>query len=310
VTAPQVTSSERGHPARPPEDVSGAPALQVDPLGLICGAGTVPFAVAEAVQRRGRPVVLFALRGWADAAAVAGWRHHWIALGQFGRFCRLARRERCRDLVLVGGLVRPSLTQVRLDWGTLREIPLIMRSFRGGDDHLLSGIGRLFEGAGFRLVGAHEAAPEITAPHGALGRFWPDAAAQDDIVRGLALLAATSAFDIGQAAVVARRRVLAVEAAEGTDAMLERVAAMRESGRIALPTGTGVLVKAPKRRQDRRFDLPSIGPDTVARAAKAGLAGIAVIAGATIVAEPQRLIEGADRAGLFVAGCPDADAAE
>jgi UDP-2,3-diacylglucosamine hydrolase len=310
VTAPQATSSERGRKAQPPEDASGTPALQVDPLGLICGAGTVPFAVAEAVQRRGRPVVLFALRGWADAAAVAGWQHHWIALGQFGRFCRLARRERCRDLVLVGGLVRPSLTQLRLDWGTLREMPMIVRSFRGGDDHLLSGIGRLFEGAGFRLVGAHEAAPEITAPHGALGRFRPDAAAQDDIVRGLALLAATSAFDIGQAAVVARRRVLAIEAAEGTDAMLERVAAMRESGRIALPTGTGVLVKAPKRCQDRRFDLPSIGPDTVARAAKAGLAGIAVIAGATIVAEPQRLIEGADRAGLFVAGWADAGAAE
>src|SRR5215467_4021610 len=87
------------------------------PLGLICGAGMVPFAVAEAVRRRGRPVVLFPLRGWADAAAVEAYPHHWIALGQFGRFCRLARGEGCRDLVLVGGLVRPSLRQLRLDWG-------------------------------------------------------------------------------------------------------------------------------------------------------------------------------------------------
>ena len=124
-----------------------------NPLGLICGAGTVPFAVADAVKRGGRPVVLFPLRGWADAAAVRAWPHHWIALGQFGRFCRLARAERCRDLVLVGGLVRPSLRQLRLDWGTLRQMPLIIRSFRGGDDHLLSGMGRMFEGAGFRLVG-------------------------------------------------------------------------------------------------------------------------------------------------------------
>jgi DUF1009 family protein len=276
------------------------------PLGLICGTGTVPFAVADAVKRRGRAVVLFPLRGWADAAAVAAYPHHWIALGQFGRFCRLARTERCRDLVLVGGLVRPSLRQLRLDWGTLRQMPLIIRSFRGGDDHLLSGMGRMFEGAGFRLVGAHEAAPEITAPLGALGRVTPAAAMQDDIARGFALLAATSAYDVGQAVVVAGRRVLAVEAAEGTDAMLDRVAAMRASGRIVLPAGAGVLVKAPKRRQDRRFDLPSIGPDTVTRAAKAGLAGIAVIAGATIVAEPQRLVEEADRAGLFVVGRPDA----
>jgi DUF1009 family protein len=290
---------------------AGSPALEghVDtPLGLICGAGTVPFAVATAVQQRGRPVVLFPLRGWADAAAVSAYPHHWIALGQFGRFCRLARAERCRDLVLVGGLVRPSLTQLRLDWGTLRQMPLIIRSFRGGDDHLLSGMGRMFEGAGFRMVAAHEAAPEITAPLGALGRFSPDRPAEDDIAQGLALLAATSAFDIGQAAVVSGRRVLAIEAAEGTDAMLDRVAAMRETGRIRLPSGAGVLVKAPKSRQDRRFDLPSIGPDTATRAAKAGLAGIAVIAGATIVAEPQRLIETADRAGLFVVGCPDTEA--
>jgi DUF1009 family protein len=284
------------------------PSVSDTPLGLICGAGAVPFAVADAVARRGRPVVLFPLRGWADAKAVEAYPHHWIALGQFGRFCRLAHAERCHDLVLVGGLVRPSLAQLRLDWGTLRQMPLIIRSFRGGDDHLLSGMGRMFEGAGFRLVGAHEAAPEITATAGALGRIAPVAAMAEDIACGFALIAAMSAFDVGQAAVVSGRRVLAVEAAEGTDAMLERVAAMRESRRITLPAGAGVLVKAPKCRQDRRFDLPSIGPGTVARAAAAGLAGIAVVAGATIVAEPQRLVEEADRAGLFVMGCPDTEA--
>src|SRR5215470_14228222 len=181
------------------------------PLGLICGAGTVPFP----------------LRGWADAAAVEAYPHHWIALGRFGRFCRLARTERCRDLVLVGGLVRPSLAQLRLDWGTLRQMPLIVRSFRGGDDHLLSGVGRLFENGGFRVIGAHEVAPEITAPVGELGWFKPDATVEDDIGHGFALLAHMSAFDVGQAAVIAGHRVLAIEAAEGTDAMLDRIAAMR-----------------------------------------------------------------------------------
>jgi DUF1009 family protein len=276
-----------------------------DPLGIICGAGTVPFAVADAVAQRGRPVVLFPLRGWADATAVQAYSHHWVWLGQFGQICRLARREGCREMVFVGGLVRPSILQLRLDWGTLMQMPLIVRSFRGGDDHLLSGVGRLFERGGFRVIGAHEVAPEITAPAGALGRFEPNAAVEDDIGHGFALLAAVSAFDVGQAAVIAGHRVLAIEAAEGTDAMLDRVAAMREAGRIALAPGVGVLVKAPKRRQDRRFDLPSIGPDTVARTARAGLAGIAVIAGATIVAEPQRLVEAADGAGLFVVGRPD-----
>jgi len=288
--------------------VTAQPSSAAAPLAVICGAGTVPFAVAEAVRRGGRPVVLFPLRGWADAAAVAAFPHHWIALGEFGRLCRLARSEGCRDIVMVGGLVRPSLRHLRLDWGALRQLPALVRSFRGGDDHLLSGVGRMFEGAGFRLLGVDEAAPDITAARGPLGRACPTAAVADDIGRGFAVLAAMSKFDVGQAAVVAGRRVLAVEAAEGTDAMLDRVAAMRASGRITLPARTGVLVKAPKRGQDRRFDLPSIGPDTVIGAAKAGLAGIAVTAGATIVAEPQRLVAEADRAGLFVVGHGDAEA--
>ena len=279
------------------------------PLGILCGAGRVPFAVADAVMRQGRQVVLFPLRGWADTAAVAPYPHHWVALGQFGRFCRFAHQERCRDIVLVGGLVRPPILRLRLDWGGLKQLPLIIRSFRGGDDHLLSGMGRMFESVGFRLLGAHEVAPEITAPLGPLGRFKPLAAVEEDISRGFALLDAASAFDVGQAAVIAAHRVLAIEAAEGTDAMLDRVIAMRAAGRVAIAAGAGVLVKAPKRRQDRRFDLPSIGPDTVTRAAQAGLAGIAVVAGATIVAEPHRLVETADHAGLFVVGRPDAEAA-
>jgi DUF1009 family protein len=278
------------------------------PLGIICGGGAIPLAVAAAVQRRGRRVMLFALRGFVDAQAVAAFPHCWIAIGQFGRFRRLARAEGCRDLVLVGGLVRPAIRQVRLDWATLVEMPRILRAFRGGDDHLLTGIGRILESDGFRLLGAHEVAPDITAPPGALGLHLPDADALGDIVRGFEMLDALSPFDVGQAAVIAKGRVLAVEAAEGTDAMLQRVVALREAGRIGLARGTGVLVKAPKQRQDRRFDLPSIGPDTVLHAARAGLAGIAVVAGGSIVAEPQRLVEAADKNGLFVLGRADREA--
>jgi UDP-2,3-diacylglucosamine hydrolase len=278
------------------------------PLGIICGSGSIPLAVAAAVERRGRRVMLFALRGFVDARAVAAYPHCWIAVGQFGRFRRLARAEGCRDLVLVGGLVRPGIRQVRLDWATLVEMPRIIRAFRGGDDHLLTGIGRILEGDGFRLLGAHEVAPDITAPSGALGRHRPDARAADDIARGFEMLAAMSPFDVGQAVVIGKGHVLAVEAAEGTDAMLQRVAALREAGRIRLPRGVGVLVKAPKQRQDRRFDLPSIGPDTVLHAAQAGLAGIAIVAGGTILAEPQRLVEAADANGLFVLGRAECEA--
>jgi UDP-2,3-diacylglucosamine hydrolase len=279
------------------------------PLGIICGGGAIPPAVAQAVMRRGRRVVLFPLRGIVDPDAVAAFPHCWIAVGQFGRFCRLARAEGCRDLVLVGGMVRPSLREVRLDWATLVAMPRIIRAFRGGDDHLLTGISRIFEAEGFHLLGAHEVAPDIAAPAGPLGRHVPDAAALEDIERGFALLSAISPFDVGQAAVIAKGRVLAIEAAEGTDGMLRRVIAMREDGRLGMPRGVGVLVKAPKLAQDRRFDLPSIGPDTVLNAYRAGLAGIAVVAGGTIIAEPLRLVEAADANGLFVVGRPDREAA-
>jgi UDP-2,3-diacylglucosamine hydrolase len=279
------------------------------PLGIICGGGTIPPAVAQAVMRRGRRVVLFPLRGIVDPDAVAAFPHCWIAVGQFGRFCRLARAEGCRDLVLVGGMVRPSLREVRLDWATLVAMPRIIRAFRGGDDHLLTGISRIFEAEGFHLLGAHEVAPDITAPSGPLGRNVPDAAAVEDIDRGFALLCALSPFDVGQAVVVAKGRVLAIEAAEGTDGMLRRMIALREEGRLSMPRGVGVLVKAPKLAQDRRFDLPSIGPDTVLNASRAGLAGIAVVAGGTIIAEPLRLVEVADTNGLFVVGRPDREPA-
>jgi UDP-2,3-diacylglucosamine hydrolase len=269
-------------------------------LAIICGGGTLPFAVADAVTKHGRRVVLFAIRGWADATRVAAYPHYWAAVGQFGTFCRLARREGCRDVVFIGSMVRPAIWQIRPDFKTLRLLPRIFGMFRGGDDHLLKGVAAVFEEHGFRLVGAHAVAPEILMPEGALGHERPNDRDRADIVKGLALLNAASPFDVGQAVVVADARVLAIEAAEGTDRMLARIAELRQSGRIA--SGRGVLVKAAKRNQDRRLDLPSIGPQTVEGAAQAGLAGIAVVAGSTIVAEPAQIGATADRAGLFVLG--------
>ncbi|MBV8239210.1 MAG: UDP-2,3-diacylglucosamine diphosphatase LpxI, partial [Hyphomicrobiales bacterium] len=248
------------------------------PLAIICGGGSLPFAVADAVGRRGRRVVLFAIRGWADPQRVASYRHHWAAVGQFGWFCRLARQEGCRDVVFIGSMVRPAIWQIRPDFKTLRLLPRIYGIFRGGDDHLLKGVAGIFEEHGFRLLGAHAVAPEILMPEGTLGRERPGERDRSDIAKGLALLNASSPFDVGQAVVVADARVLAIEAAEGTDRMLARIAELRQSGRIAVASGRGVLVKAAKRDQDRRLDLPSIGPQTVEGAARAGLAGIAVVA--------------------------------
>jgi DUF1009 family protein len=274
------------------------------PVGVIAGGGALPFAVADSLIARGIAPVLFALKGSCDPAAVGRFRHHWISVGQVGRATKLFRSEGCRDLIFIGTVQRPALSEVRLDWGTIRVLGRIMAAFRGGDDHLLSGIGRMLEHDGFRMVGIRDVAPDILMPEGCITRATPDPAGTADIGRGREVLHALGPFDIGQAVVVIDGHVVAVEDIEGTDGLLARVARLRSEGRIRAKTARGALVKAPKSGQDLRFDLPTVGPRTVEGVAKAGLAGIAIIAGHTIAADSQGMIEAADRAGLFIQGLP------
>jgi len=199
-------------------------------------------------------------------------------------------------------LVRPSLSEIRLDWSTIRVIGRVLMAFRGGDDHLLSGVGRILEQEGFRMLGIKDVAPDLLMPEGCLTRRSPDGDAAADIAKGRDVLRALSPFDIGQAAVVIDGHVVAVEDIEGTDGLLARVARLRAEGRIRARGARGVLVKAPKSGQDLRFDLPTVGPKTLEGAAAAQLAGVAVAAGNAIVVEPQTMIEFADAAGLFVTG--------
>lgn len=275
---------------------------QAAPVGLIAGGGALPFAVADSLAARGISSVLFALRGACDAQKVERFRHHWISVGQLGRATKLFRAEGCRDLVFIGTLTRPALSEIRFDWGTLRAVKRIWAAFRGGDDHLLSGIGRILEQDGFRMIGIRDVAPDLLMPAGCLTRAAPDAQAEADIARGREVLRALSPFDIGQAVIVIDGHVVGVEDIEGTDGLLARIAHLRTQGRIRTPTGRGVLVKAPKSGQDLRFDLPTVGSMTIDGARSAGLAGIAAAAGATQIADPQGLIAAADAAGLFVIG--------
>jgi DUF1009 family protein len=290
------------------QDVAGTgPGLALAdeaPIAVICGAGSLPFAVADSGLRQGRKITLFAIRGWAEPTRVERYRHHWVELGQFGRLRRLALAEGCRDVVFIGAIVRPALSDMRLDWTTARLLPRLVRLYRGGDDQLLSGIARIFEEHGLRLRGAHEVAPDILVPAGVIGSRRPTPGDDADIARGLSVLAALGPFDIGQGVVVADNQVLAVEAAEGTDGLLERVAQLKTIGRIRRMPGVGVLVKAPKVGQDWRFDLPAIGPQTIAGVSRAGLAGLAVVAGQTVMADPTRIAAAAEEGGVFVAGVP------
>ena len=274
------------------------------PIGLVAGGGGLPFAVAESLAARGIEPIFFALKGICDPEKVSRFRHHWISVGQIGKVVRLLRNENCRDLVFIGTLVRPALSEIRLDWGTVRAMKHILAAFRGGDDHLLSGVGRILERDGFRMVGIKDVAPDLLMPAGCLTRTAPDSSATADIAKGQDVLRALGPFDIGQAVVVIDGHVVGVEGIEGTDALLVRIVQLRAEGRIRTKPGRGVLVKTPKSGQDLRYDLPTLGPRTIENAAAAGLAGVAVAAGNTLVAEPQALVNAADASGLFVVGLP------
>ncbi|RIA56437.1 LpxI family protein [Dichotomicrobium thermohalophilum] len=277
------------------------------PLGIIAGAGTLPLHIATHAREQGRAVYILGFQGLAEPD-IAGFPHDWMRWGQVGRMLRLLRQNGCREIVIVGGVRRPKLTSISIDAGLIRYAPQIYRLTRGGDDAVLSRVVRFFEDHGFVVRGAHEIATDLTAPAGRMTRATPCPADRQDIAKALAVLRALGPHDVGQGVVAARGYVLAVEAAEGTDEMLRRCAGLRQWG---LSHRHGVLVKAPKPEQELRVDMPTIGPRTAELAAEAGLAGIAVAQGQVLLAEPQTLVETADRLGLFVIGIdPEAEGRE
>jgi len=266
------------------------------PLGILAGGGPMPGQVAAAAAAAGRPVFVIGLEGFADRAVLAPWPHEVIRMGAAGRIFAALRSHGCQDLVLIGPVRRPSFLDMRPDAEGARIAARIGRAAFAGDDGLLAAVIRVLGEEGFRIIGAQDVLREALAPVGLVTRASPDALAAADIKRGVAVARALGAVDVAQGCVVQQGIVLAVEAAEGTDAMLSRCGALARSG------PGGVLVKLVKPGQERRADLPTVGPDTVRAAAAAGLRGIAFEAGGTLLAERAVAVAEADRTGLFMLG--------
>ena len=265
-------------------------------LGILAGGGRLPGQAAAAARAAGRKVFLIGLEGFADPAVLAPWPHEVVRMLAAGRILAALREHGCQELVLVGPVRRPSLLDLRPDAEGARILARIGRAAFAGDDGLLAAVVRVLAEEGFRVLGAHEILHEALGPAGLLSRAAPDAVAMADIRRGVAVARALGAIDVGQGCVVQQGIVLAVEATEGTDAMLARCAA------LARPGPGGVLVKLVKPGQDRRADLPTIGPETLRGAAGAGLRGVAFEAGGTILAERGAAVAAADATGLFLLG--------
>jgi DUF1009 family protein len=265
-------------------------------LGIIAGGGPLPGQVAAAALAAGRPVFIIALEGFADPDVVAPYSHGVFRLGAVGAIRQALQAHECRDIVLIGPVKRPSLLSLRPDAEGAKLLARIGRAAFAGDDGLLAAVMRVLGEDGFRVLGAHEIVGDVLGPAGLLTRNAPDAGAMADVQRGIEALRIVGAADIGQACVVQQGIVLAVEAVEGTDAMLARIPA------VARPGPAGVLVKLAKPGQERRADLPTIGPATIQNAQQAGLRGVAFEAGNTILVSKDIMIEAADAAGMFLVG--------
>ncbi|HQT46520.1 MAG: UDP-2,3-diacylglucosamine pyrophosphatase [Acidocella sp. 20-63-7] len=266
------------------------------PLGIVAGGGPLPGRVAEAAQAGGRPVFIAALEGFAEPDVVAPYAHQFFRLDAVGAIRQALREYGCTDLVVIGPVKRPSIFSLRPDAEGIRLIAKIGRAAFLGDDGLLAAVLRVLEEEGYHILGMHDIVGDALGPEGLLSKAAPDDAARADIQRGIAVLKIIGAADIGQACVVQQGIVLAAEAVEGTDAMLAR------AGGLARPGPAGVLVKLAKPGQERRADLPTIGPATLRNAQKAGLRGIAFEAGGTILTDKAAMIDIADEAGLFLIG--------
>jgi len=271
------------------------------PLGIVAASGDLPLAIARSVQDSGRDVFIVALNGSADAW-VEDYPHEWAGPGEAGKVIKALRRAGCADVLLAGKIMRPKFSELKLDAKGMMAIPRIMAAARKGDNAFLDALTGLFAEAGFTVVGVADAAPGLLAPNGRIGAVAPSKENESDIAKAFAIVRALGAFDVGQAAAVCEGLPLAVEAAEGTDAMIARIADLPEHFRGTPAKRRGVLVKAVKPIQNGKTDLPVIGLTTVQNAAAVGLAGIAVEAGRALILNKTELIQAADRLGLFVVG--------
>ena len=267
-------------------------------IGLIAGGGDLPARLVDAAKASGRAVFVVALEGHCETPDALGAPYEVIRLGAAGKILSRLKHEGCVDVVLAGKVKRPSFASIRPDLRGARLLAKI--GFKSlGDDGLLRIIGQELERDGFRLVGAHEIMVDLVAPEGTLGAVSPSEQALADAKRGLEIAKILGRVDVGQGCIVQQGLVLAVEAIEGTDEMIRR------SAGYARPGAGGVLVKTSKPQQDKRLDLPAIGITTIEQAHIAGLAGIAVQAGGTMIIDRAAVIEQANQLGLFLIGLPD-----
>jgi len=270
------------------------------PIAILAGSGQLPIQLVEYLERTGQDFRILAFRGFA-APELRRRAHAQADLLDLKTIMATLEKWQPRAVTLAGAVRRPGFSALLGAYSLLRNRQEVKEVIARGDDQVLRGAVMLLEERGYTVVGAHELASGLVAPLSLHGDLHPGPDDREAVEVGISLLTSLSAFDIGQAAVVSRRHVLAIEGPEGTDRMLRRVAGLRRSwlGLRRRREG-GVLIKAAKRGQDLRVDMPAIGPRTIVESVQAGLSGIAVGAGSTLILEQEKTLRLANEQGLFL----------
>ncbi|NBX02808.1 MAG: LpxI family protein [Alphaproteobacteria bacterium] len=267
-------------------------------LGIIAGDGRLPALLISACQRAHRPFFILAFEGSTDMDAIEGLPYALVRLGAIGEAMEHLRKAGVTQLVMAGKVSRPSLAMLRPDATAARLLTRIGAAFFSGDNALFKAIIAFLEEEGFHVIGSEDVLREIISPEGVLGNIEPNEQQRADIHMGIVAARALGEKDLGQAVIVHNGEVIGVEDSNGTDALIARCAF---SGKAA----GGVLVKVKKPFQETRVDLPAIGPQTILNCHKAGICGIAVEAGGSIIIDRDLTIAKADSLGLFLAGVRD-----
>ncbi len=269
----------------------------MDKLGVIAGAGALPRKIVAACRESGRAFCVLAFEGSADSEMIRDVPIQWIKMSSISAALDAARNEGVTELVLVGKIPRPSVLELIRDVRSAKFMAKVGTRMLG-DDNILSAVVReLEEVEGFRVIAPETLLENLLSTAGTYGVVNPTSDDLADIKRGLNVVHQIGRLDIGQAAIVQNGFVIGVEAAEGTDRLVERCAEF-----VSQELPGGVLVKAAKPTQDRRIDLPAVGLSTVEHVVRAGLRGIAVETGGALIIDRPKMIRAADAAGIFLFG--------
>ena len=277
------------------------------PISIICGGGTLPFVIARVLEHQGRDYMMVGLVGETDIA-IEKYRHVWVKWGEYGKLFKALEDFSCHHLMFAGAIVnRPDMKSIRFDFVGLKALPELVSIAVGGDGNVFAGIGKFFEKRGYHIESIVDVVPDVLVPAHCLTNRKPSERDRRDLVLAHRAAYMIGGLDAGQSAICANERIIALEGPEGTDQMIIRCGQIRSQNRARWQKNHAVLVKCPRPGQDMRFDIPTIGPETITQAIMAGIGGIGLSIGEVQILELETVIDRANEAGMFIIGLDSLD---